>query len=364
MKYKTEKDKKSILDLIAYGENYLTVNLEKKVMKRFFNTFDITNSGYLNKEEIYKLCDYLSKPMTKEESESLNSELLKNRVDFEEFFIWWNKHSKIYDSSKILSIISNNFNIPYQHQQLIIEESGEIYTENYRIKHFFKNLETNEIKQISPWHNIPLYVKDYILTTEKTERNKYNFICEIPKWTRAKFEISTNEVYNPIKQDIKNGLPRFYKHGDMMWNYGAFPQTWESTEHLFLDKYKGDSDPVDVIEIGMKQMKSGEVCHIKVLGILGMIDEGEMDWKVIGISHSDPISQFLNDINDVSKQLPGCLEAIREWLRTYKMCQGGVENKFAFDGEYQNKKYAMKIIDGSHRMWAQLKKIDQKEKIN
>ena len=33
--------------------------------------------------------------------------------------------------------------------------------------------------------------------------------------------------YNPIIQDIKDGKLRYYQYGDMLFNYGAFPQTWE-----------------------------------------------------------------------------------------------------------------------------------------
>lgn len=51
--------------------------------------------------------------------------------------------------------------------------------------------------------------------------------AQIPKWTRKKFEIATGEEFNPIKQDTKNGKLREYNHGDMLFNYGAFPQTWE-----------------------------------------------------------------------------------------------------------------------------------------
>jgi inorganic pyrophosphatase len=145
----------------------------------------------------------------------------------------------------------------------------------------------------------------------------------------------------------------------MMWNYGAFPQTWESTEINFIDNIKGDNDPLDCIEIGMFQMSIGSVSSVKVLGVLGMIDDGEMDWKVICISYNDPIAHILNDISDVYKYFPGCLESIREWLRLYKMCQGGVENKFAFDGEFKNKEYALKIIKESHRMWKNLRKINE-----
>ena len=30
-------------------------------------------------------------------------------------------------------------------------------------------------------------------------------VCEIPKWTRKKFELATKEALNPIKQDEKKG---------------------------------------------------------------------------------------------------------------------------------------------------------------
>ena len=38
----------------------------------------------------------------------------------------------------------------------------------------------------------------------------------------------------------------------------------------------------------------GQVIQVKVLGILAMIDEGEMDWKVIAIDAEDPDAKTLN----------------------------------------------------------------------
>jgi inorganic pyrophosphatase len=343
-------------DLEAYDKNEFTLSMEKNIMKRMFNAFDASQNGFLLEDFIDKLCLYLGEPMT--ESEHMN----KEKIYFDDFWNWWQEHCKNKNKKNTFAMISNAFSVPYHQQQLMIEEMGEIYTPNYRINYYFENMETGEKKQISPWHDIPLQIKDQIKTCNNINSNKYNFICEIPKWTRAKFEIATNEKYNPIKQDMKNGVPRFYKHGDMMWNYGAFPQSWESTEHDFIGEYKGDNDPLDAIEIGMTQLKSGSVTSVKVLGVLGMIDDGQMDWKVICISNNDPIAIFLNDIEDVTKILPGCLEAIREWLRVYKICQGGVENKFAYDGEYKNKEFTMKLIEESHHMWANLKKIREVEK--
>jgi inorganic pyrophosphatase len=350
------------LDLAAYDKDEFTISMEKNIMKRMFNAFDVTQIGYLDLDGIENICKYLGQPITEFEKSPVN--LLKNKdktikMDFNEFWIWWCKHSQIEkNASHTFAMVSTSFSVPYHQQQLTVEETGEIFTPNYRVNYYFKNMETNEKKQISPWHDIPLYIRDIVRTIpESIPANKYNFICEIPKWTRAKFEIATSEIYNPIKQDIKNGVPRFYKHGDMMWNYRAFPQTWESTEHSFIDNIKGDNDPLDAIEIGMTQFKTGSVISVKILGVLGMIDYGQMDWKVICISHSDPIAKFLDEIEDIPKFLPGCLEAIREWLRVYKICQGGVENKFAFDGEYKDKNFAMKLTDDSHHMWANLNKI-------
>ena len=44
----------------------------------------------------------------------------------------------------------------------------------------------------------------------KNDNQMYNFICEIPKWTRDKFEINTKLKSNPIKQDIEDNKPRVY----------------------------------------------------------------------------------------------------------------------------------------------------------
>lgn len=44
-----------------------------------------------------------------------------------------------------------------------------------------------------------------------------------------------------------------FPHKGYIWNYGAFPQTWENPE--VLDEHtgcKGDNDPLDVLEIGYK----------------------------------------------------------------------------------------------------------------
>ena len=43
---------------------------------------------------------------------------------------------------------------------------------------------------------------------------------------------------------------------------------------FFFFRYKGDGDPVDIIEIGSKVHQPGEIVQVKILGTLAMIDEG------------------------------------------------------------------------------------------
>ena len=76
---------------------------------------------------------------------------------------------------------------------------------------------------VSAWHDIPLFA-------DKTN-GILNMIVEVPRWTNAKLEISKEEAFNPIKQDIKKGRLRFvrncFPHHGYIWNYGAFPQVSE-----------------------------------------------------------------------------------------------------------------------------------------
>ena len=204
---------------------------------------------------------------------------------------------------------------------------------------------------VSPLHDIPMYAD--------AASKVFNMVVEVPRWTNAKMEINLKEIMNPIKQDVKKGKIRFvancFPHHGYIWNYGAIPQTWENPEHLDESTgCKGDNDPIDVLEIGYKVAKRGEVLQVKVLGTVALIDEGETDWKIIAIDVNDPLAAQLNDIGDIEKHCPGLLKATLEWFKIYKIPDGKPENKFAFNGEAKNREFALKIIDETHKFWRAL----------
>ncbi|RAL02926.1 inorganic diphosphatase IPP1 [Aspergillus ibericus CBS 121593] len=206
---------------------------------------------------------------------------------------------------------------------------------------------------VSPFHDIPLYANE--------QKTILNMVVEIPRWTNAKQEISKEEFLNPIKQDVKKGKLRYvrncFPHKGYLWNYGAFPQTWEDPNSIHPEtKAKGDNDPLDVCEIGELVGYPGQVKQVKVLGVMALLDEEETDWKVIVIDINDPLAPKLNDVEDVERHLPGLLRATNEWFRIYKIPDGKPENQFAFSGECKNKnlRYAFDVIRECADAWEKL----------
>lgn len=64
---------------------------------------------------------------------------------------------------------------------------------------------------------------------------------------------------------------------------------------------QGDNDPVDVVEIGSTQLASGGVYSVKAVGAYAMVDDGELDWKIICIRTDDPLASRINDVEDVER---------------------------------------------------------------
>lgn len=265
------------------------------------------------------------------------------------FHSWLDYTPKKYYST---SNNSNQLNNSSKKMSYTAVESGSPYTDSYRV--FIKDSNGNAV---SPFHDIPLYVN--------AEKTILNAVIEIPRWTNAKMEIDTKKPLNPIKQDTKNGKLRFVKncfpHHGYIWNYGAFPQTWEDPSHITPETgAKGDNDPVDVLEIGETVAYRGQVKQVKVLGAMALLDEGETDWKVITIDVNDPLAAQLNNIDDVEKHMPGFLAATNNWFRVYKIPDGKPANNWAFDGKAIDKDAALKVVHETHDFWNKLvhKQVD------
>jgi len=225
-------------------------------------------------------------------------------------------------------------------QVVVVEESGEFGTTDYAMQ-FKRNGES-----ISPWHDVPLEVGG----------GTFNMVTEIPKMSLKKMEIATKEEGNPLRQDVKKGKPRSY-HGPIFWNYGCLPQTWENPNVSGGDDVAGalgDNDPLDVVEIGSKALPMGSITPVKPLGVLSMIDDGELDWKLIAISAADEHAAEINDVDDIERFYPGTVSGIREWFRWYKTPDGKPVNGFGHGEKALGKAKALEVIEETHAFYLEL----------
>lgn len=254
--------------------------------------------------------------------------------------------------SRLMTTARSRLSLTHQHLQPFrpLSTIGNV-NQGTKFTPDFKNYAVQNGSVISYFHDVPLGL-DVATGTA-------NFVVEIPRWSNAKFEISTSQPGNPIVQDTKKGKVRFVRnlfpyHG-YIHNYGAFPQTWEdpTSKTEGLDVF-GDNDPVDVCEIGSQVHTTGAVRRVKILGSLALIDDGELDWKVIVVDTEDPLGAQVDDIDDVRTACPGLLESTHQWFRDYKKPDGKPENVFAFDGHYRNRAQTLATIQECHESWAKL----------
>lgn len=224
-------------------------------------------------------------------------------------------------------------------------QQGNKFTRDYKQ---YLQLSNGEVG--SYFHDVPLKLDRSCKTV--------SMIVEVPRWSNAKFEISKELDYNPIVQDTKKGKVRFvhniFPYHGYIHNYGALPQTWEDPNQTSVGSLKGDNDPLDCCEIGSDVLETGSVLEVKILGSLALIDDGELDWKVIAINVNDPLATEINNLNDVEDKLPGILNATREWFRNYKIPAGKPPNEFAFDGAYKDVHETIDTIQECNDAWKSL----------
>ncbi|ETW09152.1 sulfate adenylyltransferase [Aphanomyces invadans] len=199
--------------------------------------------------------------------------------------------------------------------------------------------------KVSPWHDIPLYVNASVV----------NFVVEIEKGRMEKMEVNKRLPFNPIKQDVtKTNHTRYYLYGVPFFNYGMLPQTWEDPSMKDAAGHGGDNDPLDVIEIGTATLPMGSVHPVKVLGSLELIDQGEVDHKIVAVSIDDPLASVIHTVDDLSAHRPHLVEQLVDWLKNYKLPEGKPVNVLSQD-TMTNATDALAIVAATHGRWQALK---------
>ena len=118
-------------------------------------------------------------------------------------------------------------------------------------------------------------------------------------------------------------------------------------------------DPIDVVEIGGSALDMGSVKEVKPLSVMAMIDDGELDWKVVAVAVDNPLAEEYNDIDDVPAAIK---DGIREWFRWYKTPDNKPLNSFGFDEKFLDVAFTKEVIEETNAAWKKLKE-DGSEKL-
>ena len=88
-----------------------------------------------------------------------------------------------------------------------------------------------------------------------------------------------------------------------------------------------------------------------VLGVVGLIDQGELDCKVLAIEVNEAKERKIRNIEDYNRTNPGAVKEIIEWFRMYKTWEGKKVNKFCWNGEILSVDRTLELIQDSHRQY-------------
>lgn len=130
-----------------------------------------------------------------------------------------------------------------------------------------------------------------------------HLLVEIPKGSRNKYE------WDEDLQAIK--LDRF------LFSSVVYP-----TDYGFIPDTDGeDGDPLDAMCIVSEATFPGCVIPVKVIGLFKMLDDGEVDDKILCVPMKDPNLNHITSLGDVSEQLKA---EISHFFAIYKGPEGKV----------------------------------------
>lgn len=153
----------------------------------------------------------------------------------------------------------------------------------------------------------------------RISENNFEALIEIPKGSKAKYEL-----------DKGTGLLRLdrvlYTSTVYPSNYGFIPRTLAD-----------DGDPLDVLVLCNEPIFPMTLVTCMPIGVIKMVDGGELDEKIIAVPLNDPNYKHFYDIKELPKHI---FEEMMHFFEVYKM----LEHKMTTVKEICHKYEAIEII--------------------
>lgn len=145
---------------------------------------------------------------------------------------------------------------------------------------------------INLWHDI---------SRGNNAPHELNVIIEIPRGSNNKYEI--DKETGLIALDRAN-----YGAAAYPFDYGFVPQTlWH------------DNDPLDVVVFTTYPLHPGVLVKVRPVGVMKMIDDGDSDWKILGVPIEDRRWDDTQDLKDLNKHT---LLEIKDFFENIKNLKG------------------------------------------
>ena len=142
------------------------------------------------------------------------------------------------------------------------------------------------------WHDI---------SPKRISPDDFIAVIEIPVGTKNKYEM-----------DKETGLLRLdrvlYTSTHYPANYGFIPRT-----------YAADNDPLDVLVLCQEPILPMTLVRCYPIGVIKMIDNEQVDEKIIAIPFQDPSLTYCSDISQLPKHT---FDEISHFFRVYKSLEG------------------------------------------
>lgn len=144
-----------------------------------------------------------------------------------------------------------------------------------------------------PWHEVESGIQAPAIV---------NAIIEIPKGSKAKYEVDKASGLLKLDRVLFSSV-QYPTH------YGFIPQT-----------LCGDNDPLDILVIASVDLVPLCLLEARVIGVMRMIDQGDVDDKIIAVAHKDVSLSHVQQIGDLP---PHTMIEIQRFFQDYKL----LENK-------------------------------------
>lgn len=161
------------------------------------------------------------------------------------------------------------------------------------------------------WHDI---------SPKRISSDRFMAVIEIPKGCKNKYEM-----------DKDTGLLRLdrvlYTSTHYPANYGFIPRT-----------YAEDHDPLDVLVLCQETIVPMTLVECYPIGVMKMVDDDEIDEKIIAIPFNDPSYNCYTDVQQLPKHI---FDEISHFFRVYK----SLENRETVVSEVLGAEEAKKSIE-------------------